>query len=291
VLSERIDHYMEVMDNPELNDKNKVLSTYEKLDELLGGFKWGELLILAARPAMGKTALALNFMLNAAVELWKSVAFFSLEMTSETLVDRLLSTASGLPLYKITKNKLDADDFSNLGEAIEKLGDANIFLDDQWIATLPQMKSKLRRLKIEKWHLDLVVIDYLQLMSWAGWKYEWNRVQEVSQLSRWLKELAKELNVPIMALSQLSRWVEQRIDKQPMLSDLRESWSIEQDADVVMMLYREDYYDPDTDRKWATDLLVRKNRHGETWAVELLFRGKTMKFEQVLWDWNWDKSR
>ncbi len=289
VLSQRIDHYMEIIDNPELGDKHKVMSTYHKLDEMLWWFKPGELLILAARPAMGKTALALNLVLNAAIEQKKSVAFFSLEMTSESLVDRILSTVSRIPLYKITKNKLEADDFTSMGEAIEQLWEANIYLDDQGIATVPQMKSKLRRLKIEKWSLDLVIIDYLQLMSGAGGKYEWNRVQEVSQISRGLKELSKELNVPIMALSQLSRNVESRIDKQPQLADLRESGSIEQDADAVLMLYREDYYDPDTDRKGATDLLVRKNRNGQVWSIELMFRAETMKFEEVL-DGEWDGS-
>ena len=281
VLSSRIDHYMDIVDNPDQHDNHKVLSTYSKLDDMLGGFKPGELLVLAARPAMGKTALALNLVLNAAIEQKKSVAFFSLEMTSESLVDRILSTVSKVPLGKLTKNQLDADDFSKLGEAMEQLGEANIYLDDQGIATVPQMKSKLRRLKIEKGALDLVIIDYLQLMSWAGSKYEGNRVQEVSQISRWLKELTKELNVPIIALSQLSRWVEQRIDKQPQLSDLRESGAIEQDADVVMMLYREDYYDPDTDRKGATDILVRKNRHGRTGEVGLMFNAQIMKFVEL----------
>ncbi len=278
VLNLRIEEYMEIVDNPDKLEQIKVNTSFSDLDNVLGGFQPGQLIILAARPAMGKTAFALNVMINAAVKSKKTVAMFSLEMGNEQLVDRILCTVSGTPMHKITKWLLDDQDFANLGEAMEKLSGANMYLDDKGAVTLNELRSKLRRLKIEKWHLDLVVIDYLQLMS-AGWsKYAGNRVQEVSMLSRGLKELARELNCPIVALSQLSRNVEWRPDKRPMLSDLRESWSIEQDADSVLMLYREDYYDPYTDKKGLANIFVRKNRNGPPGEVELQRVAEHMKF-------------
>ncbi len=281
LLWERVERYMEIVDNPELLEAGKVMSTFPALDDMLAWFKPWELIILAARPAMGKTALSLNLIINAALEQKKAVAFFSLEMTKELIADRLLSTVSGIPMYKISKWQLDNDDFVKMGESMEVLWWSHIYVDDVWSATLSQLRSKLRRLKIEAGSLDLVVIDYLQLMSGQGSKFEWNRVQEISQISRGLKELSKELSVPIIALSQLSRGVESRIDKKPQLSDLRESWSIEQDADVVIMIYREEYYDPeDPDKRGMTDLLVRKNRNGAVGEVSLFFDKPTMKFIQ-----------
>ena len=168
-------------------------------------------------------------------------------------------------------------------EAMETLWWTNVYIDDKWSTTVTQLKSKLRRLKIEKWNIDLVIVDYLQLMSWSI-SYIGNRVQEISEISRWLKELARDLELPIMALSQLSREVEKRVDKKPQLSDLRESWAIEQDADAVLMLHREDYYDPDTDKKWFTDVCIRKNRNGPVWEVELHFEKEIMKFNE------WEKK-
>jgi replicative DNA helicase len=279
ILSKRIEEYMDVVDNPEKAEAKKILSHYRGIDDMLWGFKSGELIILAARPSMWKTAFAINVLTNIAVKQRKSVAIFSLEMGSEQIVDRILSTIAEVPMYKITKGNLDSEDFSRLGEAMEVLGDSHIYIDDKWSANINMLRSKLRRLKIEKWALDLVVIDYLQLMH--GTNFVWNRVQEISEISRNLKELARELEVPIMALSQLSRAVEQRIDKKPQLSDLRESGAIEQDADSVLMLHREDYYDPDTDRKGATDVCIRKNRNGAVWEVELFFQANIMKFMEV----------
>ena len=281
LLWERVERYMEIVDNPELLEAWKVMSAFPALDDMLAGFKPWELIILAARPAMGKTALSLNLIINAALEQKKAVAFFSLEMTKELIADRLLSTVSWIPMYKISKGQLDNDDFVKMGESMEILWWSHIYVDDVGSATLSQLRSKLRRLKIEAGSLDLVVIDYLQLMSGQGSKFEWNRVQEISQISRGLKELSKELSVPIIALSQLSRWVESRIDKRPQLSDLRESGSIEQDADVVIMIYREEYYDAeDPAKKVMTDLLVRKNRNGAVGEVALFFDKPTMKFIQ-----------
>jgi len=227
---------------------------------------------------MGKTAFSLNMVIHAALEQKKTIAFFSLEMSSDQIVDRILSTIAGVPMYKISKGNMDADDFDRIGRATEQLSDTNVYLDDKGTSTVSVLKSKLRRLKVEKGSLDLVVVDYLQLMSGEGLKFAGNRVLEISEISRALKELAKELSVPIVVLSQLSRNVEQRIDKQPQLSDLRDSGAIEQDADGVMMLFREEYYDTDTDRKGATDVFIRKNRNGPIGEIELYFDKQTMKF-------------
>ena len=279
ILNTRIEDYMEIVDNPDKINENRVLSGYSYLDDMLSWFKAGELIILAARPSMWKTALALNILKNVAIDQGKAVAMFSLEMAAESLVDRIISIVAEIPMYKISKGKLDSDDFSRMWEAIESLGETKIYLDDKGIATVPALKSKCRRLKIEKGELDLIIVDYLQLMHWTV--HIWNKVQEVSEISRWLKQLAMELKTPIIALSQLSRAVESRIDKKPQLSDLRDSWSIEQDADSVLMLHREDYYDPDTDKKWATDICLRKNRNGAVGEVELHFEAQYMKFLEV----------
>ncbi len=281
ILSKRIEDYVQIIDNPDIINNSKVLSNFEKLDNLLWWFKPWELIILAARPSMGKTAFSLNLAINAAVKQKKSVAIFSLEMGKDQIVDRIMSLVSEVPLHKIAKWNLDEEDFAKLGQAMESVSETDIYIDDKGWATIPELKSKLRRLKVEKGKLDMVIIDYLQLMSWVNSKFAWNRVQEIWEISRWLKELARELQIPIIALSQLSRAVEQRPDKRPQLSDLRESWAIEQDADSVLMLYREDYYDPDTDRKGIADIFVRKNRNWPVGEVQLYFNREVMKFYDV----------
>jgi replicative DNA helicase len=278
ILKGRVEEYMEIVDNPEKVNARKVNSGYKSIDNMLAGFKPGELIILAARPSMGKTAFALNMLTNVALQQQKAVVMISLEMSSESIVDRIMSEVSKVPMYKISKGDLSNEDFSQMGEAMEHLGGSKIYIDDKGGLTVPILKSKLRKLKIEKKGLDLVIVDYLQLMhatSFIG-----NRTQEISEISRGLKELAKELEVPILALSQLSRAVEQRVDKKPQLSDLRESGAIEQDADAVLMLHREDYYDPDTDKKGATDVCIRKNRNGAVGEVELHFEKEIMKFTE-----------
>jgi len=289
ILKNRVEDYMEIVDHPENFNANKVNSGYGQIDEMLTGFKPGELIILAARPSMWKTAFALNLLTNIALGDGKSVAMMSLEMSVESIVDRIMSEVSWVPMYKISKWNLDNADFAQMGEAMEKLSSAKIFLDDHGWLTVPILKSKLRKLKIEQKQLDLVIIDYLQLMH--STVFQNNKVQEISEISRGLKELAKELKVPIIALSQLSRAVESRVDKKPQLSDLRDSGSIEQDADAVLMLHREEYYDPDTDRKWATDVCIRKNRNGAVWEVELHFEKEIMKFVETKkkerWDWTY----
>jgi len=281
ILNKRVEDYMEIVDNPEKLEQVKVNTQFHALDDVLGWFQPWQLIILAARPAMGKTSFALNILANAAMKTKKTVSLFSLEMGSESIVDRILATQANVPMHKISKGQLDESDFANLGEAMEKLSSCNIFIDDQGAVTLNELRSKLRRLKIEKGSLDLVVIDYLQLMSAGGSRFAGNRVQEISEISRWLKELARELKCPIMALSQLSRNVENRPDKRPQLADLRESGAIEQDADAVLMLYREEYYDPYTDKKGLADVYIRKNRNGPTGDIELQWVGENMKFYNI----------
>ena len=278
ILKGRIEEYMEIVDNPEKFNEKKVMSGYKGIDGMLTGFKPWELIILAARPSMGKTSFALNVLTDIALKQKKSAVMISLEMSSESIVDRIMSEVSSVPMYKITKGNLDNEDFARMGEAMEVLGEAQIYIDDKGALTVPELKSKLRKLKIEKGWLDIVIIDYLQLMH--GTVFVGNRVQEISEISRGLKELARELEVPIIALSQLSRAVEQRVDKKPQLSDLRESGAIEQDADAVLMLHREDYYDPDTDKKGATDVCIRKNRNWAVGEVELHFEKEIMRFTE-----------
>jgi len=282
VLNTRAEEYMDMVDNPEKHEALKVKTHYTELDGLLGGLRPGDLCIIAARPSMGKTAFALNILMKSAIKWKKSVAIFSLEMGSEQIVDRILSTTAGIPMHRITKWLMDENDFNNLGEAMAKVSDTNIYIDDKWGASINELKSKLRRLKVEKGTLDLAIIDYLQLMNAGGSKFGGNRVQEISEISRWLKELARELRIPIIALSQLSRAVEQRPDKRPQLADLRESGAIEQDADSVLMLYREDYYDPYTDKKEIAQIFVRKNRNGPTGEIELRWKAQTMEFFNIV---------
>lgn len=279
ILNARVEDYMDIVDNPHKLDEQKINSHFTELDGLLGGFRGGELAILAARPSMWKTAFAINMMINAAIQSKKSVCLFSLEMWAEQITDRILSLVSNIPMYKIVKGELTDEDFALLWESLDTLSSAQLYIDDIGGITVQEMRSKLRRTIIEKWPLDLVVIDYLQLMSDP--RYIGNKVQEVGEISKGLKSLAKELKVPIIALSQLSRNVEQRADRKPQLSDLRESWAIEQDADSVMMLYREDYYDPYTDKKWYASVFIRKNRNGPTGEVELYWKPEIMKFYNI----------
>lgn len=279
ILNARVEDYMDIVDNPHKLDEQKINSHFTELDGLLGGFRGGDLAILAARPSMWKTAFAINMMINAAIQSKKSVCLFSLEMWAEQITDRILSLVSNIPMYKIVKGELTDEDFALLWESLDTLSSAQLYIDDIGGITVQEMRSKLRRTIIEKWPLDLVVIDYLQLMSDP--RYIGNKVQEVGEISKGLKSLAKELKVPIIALSQLSRNVEQRADRKPQLSDLRESGAIEQDADSVMMLYREDYYDPYTDKKWYASVFIRKNRNGPTGEVELYWKPEIMKFYNI----------
>ncbi len=265
-------------------DKNKIrgLSTgYKDLDNILAGFQKSDLFILAARPSMGKTALALNFAHNVASKLNESVLIFSLEMAKEQLVDRLLSMESGVDAWNLRTGNLSDTDFEKIGRAMGTLSEAPIYIDDTPGITVSDLRTKARR-EAHKHPLGLIVIDYLQLMSGGGrYNTENNRVQEISEISRGLKGIARELNVPLLALSQLSRSVESRSPQIPQLADLRESGSIEQDADVVAFIYREDYYNTETDRKHIADIFIKKHRNGPTDNVELYFESDKQRFRSI----------
>lgn len=250
---------------------------YPDLDRLTAGFHKSDLIILAARPAMGKTALALNFASNVARINNKAVLLFSLEMGKQQLINRMLSDASGIESFKLETGNFSGDDFSQISEAMAELSELPIYIDDTPGLTVMEMRTKARRAAHDH-EIGLIVVDYLQLMSGSSKRSMDNRVQEISEISRGLKLIARELNVPVIALSQLSRTVETRSPQIPMLSDLRESGSIEQDADIVMFLYREDYYNPDTERQNITDLIVAKHRRGATDKIELYFDKARVRF-------------
>lgn len=261
-------------------------SGFTDLDKILGGFHKSDLLILAARPSMGKTALALEFARRVALNKQNpsGVAIFSLEMSRDQLVDRILASVSGVDSWKIRTGKFSEDssnnEFMKIGNALGVLDQAPIWIDDSGGLTVLELRSKARRLKARH-NIGLIIIDYLQLMSGDNSRYVGNRVQEVSDISRGIKLLAKELEIPIIALSQLSRSVEGREDKRPMLSDLRESGSIEQDADVVMFVHREEMYNRETKKQGIADIFISKHRNGQTGAIELAWVSRLATFENL----------
>ncbi|MBL0387880.1 replicative DNA helicase [Tumebacillus sp. ITR2] len=248
---------------------------YADLDEMLAGLQRSDLIILAARPAVGKTAFALNLAQNVAVRARQNVAVFSLEMSAEQLVQRMLCAEGNIDAGKLRTGDLSDDDWIKLSLAVGTIGDAPLFIDDTPGITISEIRAKCKRLVEEEGDLALIVIDYLQLISGRGGN---NRVQEVSEISRQLKLLARELNVTVVALSQLSRSVESRQDKRPMLSDLRESGSIEQDADIVSFLYRDDYYNPESEKRNVVEFIIAKQRSGPTGTVEIVFLKNYNKF-------------
>ncbi len=250
-------------------------SGFHDLDNKTLGFLPGQLIVVAARPAMGKSAFALNILTNAALKANKSVVYFSLEMSKEELVNRILASEAMVDSQKIRSGKLEDEDWLSLTNASGTLSDAKIILDDSAGYSPIELRARCRKLKME-YDIGLIVIDYLQLMEAS--RVSSSRQQDVSEISRSLKVLAREIGVPIIALSQLSRAPEQRIDHRPMLSDLRESGSIEQDADMVMFLYREDYYNPETEKKGVSEVILAKNRAGSTGTVELLWLSNYTKF-------------
>lgn len=265
-------------------DKGKIrgiATGYKDLDNILAGFQRSDLIVLAARPSMGKTALALNLAHNIAARPDHGVLVFSLEMSKEQLVDRLLAMESGVDAWALRTGNLTDSDFEKIGHAMGILSEAQIFIDDTPSITVSDLRTKARR-EAHRHSIALIVVDYLQLMS-GGSRFgsEGNRVQEISEISRGLKGIARELNVPILALSQLSRSVESRSPQIPQLADLRESGSIEQDADVVTFIYREEYYNPESERKNITDILIKKHRNGPTGAVELYFDREKQRFRSL----------
>jgi replicative DNA helicase len=252
---------------------------FKELDKLLAGLQRSDLIILAARPSMGKTSFVMNIAAHVAIKEGIPVGIFSLEMSKEQLIDRLLASESGIDSWKLRTGNLEDKDFEKLNRAMGTMAEAPIFIDDSAMANALEMRTKARRLQAEH-GLGLIIIDYLQLMNGRA-SSDGSRVNEISEISRSLKALARELDCPVIALSQLSRAVEQRHPQIPQLSDLRDSGSIEQDADVVMFIYREDYYNKETERRNISDVLVRKHRNGPTGDVELFFSPELMLFRSL----------
>ena len=254
-----------------------VPSGFTELDYRTAGFHGSELILIAARPAMGKSAFALNIATNAALKGNAPVVIFSLEMSKEQMVNRILCSEAMVDSNKVRTGKLEEDDWVKLAESIGPLSESEIYIDDTPGISITEIMSKCRKLKLEK-NIGMVIIDYLQLIQGSNSRRNGSREQEISEISRSLKILAKELNVPVIALSQLSRAVEQRPDHRPMLSDLRESGAIEQDADLVMFLYRDDYYNPESEKKDIAEVIIAKHRGGSTGTVDLLWLGSYTKF-------------
>jgi replicative DNA helicase len=248
------------------------------LDKLLGGLQGSDFLLIAGRPGTGKTAFMLTVAKNAAQTHKKHVAIFSLEMSSEQVVQRLIAQETGIDTHHLRTGKLSEEEWPLFTHAIEVLGDTHIFIDDTPSLTPLQLRTKSRRLHLEH-RLDLILVDYLQLMS-SGTRSE-NRVQEVSYISRNLKVLARELNVPVLAAAQLSRAIEQRTDKEPQLSDLRESGSLEQDSDIVMFIHRPELYEKDTLKQNLAQIKIAKHRNGPVGTIELVFRSNLTRFENA----------
>lgn len=260
------------------SDVTGVPTGFKDLDSRTSGFQKGDFVLIAARPSMGKTAFVLNLALNSGLRADKSVAIFSLEMSKEQLVYRMLCAEANIDMQKLRVGDLDDESWIRLGRASSPMSSSKIFIDDTPGITISELRSKCRRLKIER-GLDIIVIDYLQLMS--GNRNIESRQQEVSEISRSLKALAKEMEAPVVALSQLSRAPEMRADHRPILSDLRESGSIEQDADIVMFLYRDEYYDKETEKKGIAEVIIAKQRNGPTGTVELAWIGQYTRFRDL----------
>ena len=273
------DYYDRIDDLAKRDDEIFGVPTgFVDLDKILGGLQPSDFLIIAGRPGQGKTGFLLSIAKNAGLTHKKHVAIFSLEMSNEQVVQRLIAQETGIDSQRLRNGKLREEEWPLFTHAIEVFSDTHIYLDDTPAITPLQLRTKCRRLHME-FGIDLVIIDYLQLMG--GDTRTDNRVQEVSYISRNLKVLARELNVPVLAAAQLSRAVEQRSDKRPMLSDLRESGSLEQDSDIVMFIYRPDQYEKETDKQNIAEIIIAKHRNGPVGSVELIFRSALAKFENA----------
>lgn len=276
LVKEALQNLAFLTEHPEEAHKKGMSSGFPSLDKVIFGLNPSDLILIAARPAMGKTAFALNIAVNAArMNRNKKIAVFNLEMSREQLVSRMLSSEGRVSSEQMRNGKIEVSQWRGLSEAAEMLNEIELYVDDSANITIGEMKAKLRRVE----NLGLVVIDYLQLMSTG--RRDGNRVSEVSELTRNLKIMAKELRVPVITLSQLSRGPEARTDKRPVLSDLRDSGSIEQDADIVLFLYRDVYYTKDEENIGGAECIVAKNRHGETRTVNLRFDGQFTRFSDV----------
>jgi len=281
ILPETLDQIERVHNSP---DALTGISTgFKYVDKLTNGLHKSDLVLIAARPSMGKTAFAMNVVQHAAVKEKKSVAVFSLEMAKEQLVQRMLSSLALIPIQNIRTGQLKENEWPLLAKAMGVLSNAKIFIDDTPGITVMEMRAKSRRLKLEH-ELDLIMIDYMQLMNSSGGGE--NRQQEISNISRGLKSLAREMQCPVVALSQLSRAPEMRSDHRPILSDLRESGAIEQDADLVMFLYRDEYYNEESEKKDIGEVIIAKQRNGETGRVDLTWVGKYTSFHDLYKEYN-----
>ena len=279
IVHEALEKIEKLQDNP--GKLTGVATGFSDLDGLTSGMQPSDLVLIAARPSMGKTAFVLNICANAAIKQKSAVAFFSLEMSKEQLVQRMICSESAVDSQKMRSGMLEERDWGKLLKGANMIASAPIFIDETPGITVLELRSKARRLKAEH-DLKLIVIDYLQLMSGGGSSREDNRQQEISEISRSLKALARELRVPVLALSQLSRGVEQRQNKRPMLSDLRESGSLEQDADIVMFLYREDYYEREVQSaNNEAEVIIAKHRNGPTGTVKLFFHKQFTRFDNL----------
>jgi replicative DNA helicase len=278
-IADVLDRFFDQIDHMQQNrgEVVGVATGFSDLDQLTGGLQKSDLVIVAARPSVGKSAYALGMAYGAAVTHGKSVGIFSLEMSAEQLVQRLLAMETGVDSHRLRLGQIDDHEWDRISRAFGRLAEAKIFLDDTSGINVMEVRSKARRLQAEE-GVDLIIVDYLQLMHARRSE---NRVQEISEISRGLKGLARELNVPVVALSQLSRAVETRADHRPMLSDLRESGSIEQDADIVMFIYRDEVYDPNSEKKGIAEIIVAKHRNGPVGTVNLRFFEKTARFADL----------
>lgn len=274
-----MDTYQEMAENAANPDKLTGLATgFDELNRRCGGFHGGEFILIAGRPGMGKSSFAVNIAEYVSVNEGKTVAVFNLEMPKESLMKRILCSQALIDSSKILTGKFEGEDWARMGRVLDKIAAAPLYIDDSSTITVSEIKAKCHRLKQTK-GLSMIVIDYLQLMQGSG-RTE-SRQQEIADISRSLKIMAKELDVPVIALSQLSRAVESRQDKRPMLADIRESGSIEQDTDMVMFLYRDEYYNPDTEDKNMAEVLIAKHRAGETGMFKLGWQGKYTKFINI----------
>jgi replicative DNA helicase len=256
-----------------------VATGFTDLDKMTSGLQPGDLIIVAGRPSMGKTSLALNMAEFVAIDRKLPVAVFSMEMASTQLTTRLIGSVGRVDQHKMRTGQLDDDDWEKLTDSLGQLNDAPIFIDQGSALNSYEVRARARRLQRQAGQLGLIVVDYIQLMSPPGGRQSENRATEISEISRSLKSLAKELNVPVVALSQLNRSVEQRPDKRPVMSDLRESGAIEQDADVIMFIYRDEVYNPESPDKGLAEIIVAKQRNGPIGRVKLTFLGKYTRFE------------
>ena len=278
LVVETFDHINELLNNPD--PVSGIRTGFKELDNLTAGLQPSSLYVLAARPAMGKTAFALTIGLNVALKAHQTVGIFNLEMSAVQLVTRMLCSEARVDMSRVRNGQLSERDFQRLADTAGKLSEAKIYIDDNANMSVMELRSRCRRLMAEQ-NLGLVIIDYLQLMSGSGGKMGDNRQHEISTISRGLKLLARELDIPVIVLSQLSRAVESRPNKRPMLSDLRESGAIEQDADMVMFIYRDEYYDQQSEKQGIAEIIIGKQRNGPVGTVELQFHNAHVRFNDL----------